>query len=547
MLEELNVAGLGVIDAASLELSPGLNVLTGETGAGKTMVTLALGLVLGARGGADLVGPGQDRLSVEARFGVADPPPEHLEEWAEDGEIILARGIRADGRSSSRAGGHLTSASTLSAVGEGMIEIHGQRQTDRLLAAEAQTAFLDRFAGSEHMHTLEEHREAFQKLRAGRSRLDRLERESRERERERDLLAYQIREIESAALRPGETEELESEESRLAHAERIIDLTGGAQSALADDGAALDRLREVAVALRAVAALDPAAEPAGARAEALAAEAEDLAAELRAYREGVALDPARLDEVRERTQAIRALERKYGDGVDGVLAFLAEAQSRLEALSAEETERDSLQAEVTERTAEVGGLSERVSAARRDAAPRLAAAVTAELLELGMQGAELSIELPALPEPGPSGAETAEFGFSGGPKQPVRPLSKVASGGELSRAMLACRSVLAELDDVPTLVFDEVDSGVGGRAAAAVGRRLAALAGTRQVIVVTHLAQIAAHADRHFVVTKEGGAATVRQLDDADRPAELARMLSGDVTDVSLAHARDLIDAGRPG
>jgi DNA repair protein RecN (Recombination protein N) len=547
MLEELNVAGLGVIDSASLELSRGLNVLTGETGAGKTMVTLALGLVLGARGGADLVGPGRDRLSVEARFSVPDPPPGHLAEWAEDGEVILARAVRADGRGTARAGGHLTSVSTLASVGEGMVEIHGQRQTDRLLASDAQTAFLDRYAGSEHGRTLEEHRDAFLRLRAALSRLERLERESRERERERDLLAYQIREIESAALRPGEPEELESEESRLAHAERIIDLTVGAQSALADDGAAVDRLREAAVALRAVASLDPAAEGAGARAEALSAEAEDLAADLRAYREGVALDPARLDEVRERTQAIRGLERKYGDGVDGVLAFLADARARLEALSAEETERDSLQQEATERAMEVDALSERVTAARREAAPRLAAAVTAELRELGMQGAELSIQLPALPEPGPSGAEVAEFGFSGGPKQPVRPLSKVASGGELSRAMLACRSVLAELDDVPTLVFDEVDAGVGGRAAAAVGRRLAALGATRQVVVVTHLAQIAAHADRHFLVTKEGGAATVRQLDDADRPTELARMLSGDVTDVSLAHARDLMDAGRPG
>jgi DNA repair protein RecN (Recombination protein N) len=188
-----------------------------------------------------------------------------------------------------------------------------------------------------------------------------------------------------------------------------------------------------------------------------------------------------------------------------------------------------------------------VTEARRDAAPRLASAVTAELRELGMQGAEVTIELPALPEPGPGGAEIAEFGFSGGPKQPVRPLAKVASGGELSRAMLACRSVLAGLDDVPTLVFDEVDAGVGGRAAASVGRRLASLAASRQVIVVTHLAQIAAHADRHFLVTKERGAAAVRPLGDADRPAELARMLSGDVTDVSLAHARDLIHAGRPG
>jgi DNA repair protein RecN (Recombination protein N) len=546
MLEELHVTGLGVIGEASLELSPGLNVLTGETGAGKTLVTLALGVVLGGRGGADLVRPGGARLSVEARFSVPQPSSSDLADWAEDGELVLARGIRSDGRGTARAGRHLTSVSTLAAVGAGLVEVHGQRQTDRLLTGDAQTAFLDRFAGAAHLKGLERHRDAFGRLRAARSRLDALEREARERERERDLLAYQIREIEAAALRPGEPEDLAAEESRLAHAERIIELSRGAQAALVEDGSAVDRLREAAVALRAVASLDQPADALGARAEALAAEADDLAGELRAYREAVTLDPRRLDEVRERVQAIRALERKYGDGVEGILAFLAESRVRLDALAGEEGERGALEEQVARLTVEVEGLAGAVTEARRGAAPRLASAVTAELRELGMQGAGVTIGLPALTAPGPGGAEVAEFGFSGGPKQPVRPLSKVASGGELSRAMLACRSVLAELDDVPTLVFDEVDAGVGGRAAASVGRRLASLAATRQVIVVTHLAQIAAHADRHFVVTKEGGAASVQPLGDADRPAELARMLSGDVTDVSLAHARDLIQAGRP-
>jgi DNA repair protein RecN (Recombination protein N) len=373
VLEELHVAGLGVIDEASLELSPGLNVLTGETGAGKTMVTMALGLVLGGRGGADLVRPGSDRLSVEARFSVPDPPPEHLAEWAEDGELFLARGVRADGRGTARAGGHLTSASTLAAVGAGLVEVHGQRQTDRLLATEAQTAFLDRFAGDEHLRTLARYADAFQRMRAARSRLEGLEREARERERERDLLAYQIREIEGAALRPGEPAELEAEESRLAHAERIIDLAGAAQAALGDEGAAADRLREAAVALRAVGALDAAAEDVGARAEALAAEAEDLAAEVRAYRETVALDPGRLDEVRERAQAIRSLERKYGDGVEGILAFLGEAAARLDALTAEEGERGSLEEELARLTAEVDELGGAVSRRRPSpdpAAPR---------------------------------------------------------------------------------------------------------------------------------------------------------------------------------
>ena len=550
MLEELHVTGLGVFDEASLEFASGLNVLTGETGAGKTVLAHALGLVLGARATADLVRPGRDALSVEARFSPPRPLPPELAEWlenAEDGDLVLSRRVRADGKGTARAGGQLTQISSLAGLGARLVEIHGQRQTERLLETAAQTSFLDRYAGLKHLGNLAAYREAYERLTSARARLEALDRQERERERERDLLGYQIREIETAALRPGEVGDLETEEARLASAERILGLAASAGADLSDDGTAGDLLWRASAALRSIAELDPSADALAARAESLAAEADDLAAEVRAYHGATTLDPSRLDIVRERLQAIKTLSRKYGEGIEGILGYLAEAQARLAEIAGVEDERSALRDEVGEAGREAGGLAAAVTTARKKAAPKLAAALTDELRQLGMQGATVAVDLVAAPEPGPNGAEAAAFGFSGGAGQPLRPLAKVASGGELSRTMLACRSVLADLDDVPTLVFDEVDAGVGGRAAGAVARRLATLASARQVVVVTHLAQIAAHADRHFLVTKERGRATVRTLADDERPAELARMLSGEVTDLSLAHAQDLIDSGHPG
>jgi DNA repair protein RecN (Recombination protein N) len=279
----------------------------------------------------------------------------------------------------------------------------------------------------------------------------------------------------------------------------------------------------------------------------LAAESDDVLSEVRRYRESVELDPARLAQLRDRIQALKGLERKYGDGEEGILRYLEEARNTLAGLEGEEGRRAELGAEIAALSEEQTRLATEVSGRRQDAAPRLARLLTDEIQELGMSGARLDVGLRPLGDPGPDGAEVVEFLFSGGPAQPQLALGKVASGGELSRTMLACRSVMADVDDVPTLVFDEVDAGIGGRAAVAVAKRLGALALHRQVLVVTHLAQIAAKADRHFVVAKEAGTATVRPVDEDERVAELARMLSGTVGETSLAHARELIGAGSKG
>jgi len=540
VLHELHIRGLGVIDRLELELHPGLNVLTGETGAGKTMITVGLQLALGRRAAASLVRPGAAAAEVELR---ADAPPVALAEgWAEDGEVICARRVTADGRSSARIGGRLAPLPALARIGEELVELHGQHQGLRLLSAAAQTAFLDRFAGAEHLSRLRAYGEAHERAGALARELEELERGERERERELDLLAYQIREIEAAAPRPGERSELEAEAARLEHVERLTELAGEALRALGEEGSATDALGIAAHALRRAGELDPGAADLAERAEELVEGAVDLLREVRRYAEALALDPARLEEVRTRLALLAELQRKYGADEVEVLAYLERARSRAEELRSSGTRAGAIRRELEAAREEARRLSGLLTEGRRRAAPALARALEAELHELGMAGAMVEVRLVPHPEPTATGAERAELGFAGGPGQPLLPLARVASGGELSRTMLACRSALVDLDDVPTLVFDEVDQGIGGEAALAVGRRLARLAERRQVIVVTHLPQIAAFADRHVLVEKRGGTASARVLDDGERVGELSRMLAGmPGSRGAAAHAEELL------
>jgi DNA repair protein RecN (Recombination protein N) len=545
VLRELHISGLGVIDDLDLDLHPGLNVLTGETGTGKTMVTVGLQLALGRRGGSGLVRAGAQAAKVQARFDA--PPAAVLGGWSEDGEVLLARTVTAEGRSTARIGGQLAPVSALAQLAGELVEVHGQHEGQGLLSTAAQTAFLDRFAGGDHLRAVQDLRDEHETLRSARAALDELEGRERDREREMDLLAYQVREIETAAPRPGETEELKLEESRLAHAERLLERASAAERVLAAEAGASDALRAASVELRSAGEVDPGAERLAERALELAAMASELAVDVREYRERLELDPARLEEVRERIAALAALQRKYGQGEEQVLAFLEQAGRELRSLAGTGEERERLAVEVAERSERVAALAAAVSDGRARAAPALTAALQDELGELGMEGAAIQVGLVPNAELVSSGAERAEFVFSGGPDQAPQPLAKVASGGELSRTMLACRSVLVDLDDVPTLVFDEVDAGIGGRAGVAVGRRLARLASDRQVVVVTHLPQIASFADRHIRVRKRRGAASIEVLDDDARVDELSRMLAGlPGSETAAAHAEELMaEAGR--
>jgi len=549
VLRELHISGLGVIDDLDLPLHPGLNVLTGETGAGKTMITVGLALALGARANASLVRDGADAARVQALFEVdrVSEARAVLDGWVDDGEVLLARTIPAEGKGTARIGGQLATASALATLGPVLVEVHGQGQTQRLLEPAIQTAFLDRYAGDRHLVALAAFRETHDALQTATAAVERLRDAARDRERELDLLAYQVREIEAVSPEPGESERLAGEEARLGHVERLMESGGAAEAALAgDDGGAADALVLAARALEEAGALDPEAGELAARGAALSVEVAELARDVRRYRESLAVDPERLQLLRERIGALKSLQRRYGETDADVLSFMAEASRRLAELAGADERLAELDETVEALTAQRVARAALVTAGRDGAAGRLATALGAELEELGMPGALVEVGLDPLTVPGPAGAERVELRFAGGPDLALHPLAKSASGGELSRTMLACRSVMADLDLVPTLVFDEVDAGIGGRAGLAVGRRLARLALDRQVLVVTHLPQIACFADRHVQVTKRGGTASAQVLDDEARVRELSRMLAGlDRSESAISHAEELLVEAR--
>ncbi|GIU96600.1 MAG: DNA repair protein RecN [Actinomycetota bacterium] len=536
MLRELHVSGLGSIEDADLEPHPGLTVLSGETGAGKTMVVQALSLALGARASADLVRPGADAARVQARFEVAGD----ADGWAEDGEVVLARTVGADGRSSARVGRQLATAAILAELGGRLAEIHGQRDGRRLLDPATQAAFLDRAGGGEHLGRLERHAAVLAELRTALAAREELARSLRDRERELDLLAYQLREIEAVGPRPGETEELEAEVARLEAIERLTDQARQARALLGGDGAAADALAGAASALEAAAAIDPAAGGLAARARAAFAEAAELARDVRGWEDSLQDDPARLAAARERLLALRSLHRRYGPTDAEVLRFADEVRARLRELQGADDRLERLESDLARLREEASGLAAAILERRRALAPELASAVGAALEQLGMPQARVRFRLEA-----PAAAEDlggVELQVRVGTGAPWRALARGPSGGELSRVILACRSVVATLDDVPTLVFDEIDAGIGGRTGLEIGRRLAALARERQVLVVTHLAQVACFADLHVRVRKRAHAATLEPLEGGERVRELARMLAGlERSSSAASHAEELL------
>lgn len=546
MLQDLHISGLGVVDDLELDFHPGFNVLTGETGAGKTMITVGLALALGQRASATLVRSGATEARVEARF---DVPPDGVDGWGDGGELVLGRRVGADGKGSARADGQMVPVATLADLAPWLVEVHGQHQGAKLLSPAAQVTFVDRYVGREHLARLAELAAAVRGLRALEAELEERSRADRDRARERDFLLFQIEEIERAAPRAGELEQLTNDIARLEHAERLIERASEAAGSLGDEGGAGDLVARAAAALAAAAALDASVGDLAERARALAADVAELGRDAASYREGVTVDPGALAEAHARVAQLRALIRKYVDGGDdaALLAFLEGARTDLEGIEGAGARLDELRASIGRAGSDVAALAARITADRAAAAGPLADAIRSELRDLGMPDADVRIDLVPLDAIGATGAERPEIAFSGGANQPMQPLAKVASGGELSRTMLALRTVLIDLDDVPTLVFDEVDAGIGGRAGVAVGRRLARIAAHRQVLVVTHLPQIAAFADRHFRVEKDGGTARVEVLDDAGRVEELSRMLSGlPGSDAAATHAEELLlEAGR--
>ena len=585
MIESLHIEDLGVIEEADLILSPGLTALTGETGAGKTMVLTSLGLLLGQRAESTIVRAGAERALVEGVFTLdgASPASRRAAEAGaelEDDQLIVSRTVPASGRSRAHLGGRAVPSAVLSEVGAHLVSVHGQGDQFRLRSASAQRRALDCLGGREHAALCRRYAEAYRARRTAAEALEEWRAGVRARRAEADRLRAWLAAVEQLDPAPGEDARLAGEAARLERAEDLRRAASAAQAALAGDEEAVvsqapDVLALVAAAERALAPVhdvDPVLSTLARRMRQLAIVSADIAAELGEYLDSLDADPERLARVQDRRAALTRVLREVGDGerledVDALLAFRTRIADRLAELDGPRDASAALTGALAEADERLGRCAAELSAARRALGERLEEAVTGELEGLQMRGARLSVAFEPLAEAGPTGAEAVSLLLTAHPGAPALPLGKGVSGGELSRIMLALEVVLAEAGEHEagprrTLVFDEIDSGVGGRAALEVGRRLARLARSTQVVVVTHLAQVAAWAAAQLVVRKEqapagdgaggggagpgltGGTRTrVVAVEGAEREKELARMLSGhEDSDAALRHAAELLE-----
>jgi DNA repair protein RecN (Recombination protein N) len=559
MLRELRIENLLLIERAELRLGEGLNAITGETGAGKTVLAHSLDLLMGGKAKAQIVRPGASEAWVE---GVFDLPPGLLEEpeMAElaerlpEGvdEVVLGRRVSAGGRTSAFVANRAATAADLKLLGGRLLAFFGQHEHRRLTISSAQLEILDGFAGVEHMALRHDYREAHRECGQLAAELDELREREGSRERDLDLYRYELSEIEAVAPLPEERAEIAARRERLRHAEGLREAAGSAHAGLAgaeeDGGGAVAALAQAEAALQSAAGLDAGLDTISERVAALAVEVGDVASELRDYAEGVEADPAALQAIEERLESIDRLERKHGGSVESVLAHAercsAEIQ-QLEGAGERSAEAEAALAEADARRAELG---KKLSAGREAAAGPLQERVAEELELLSMAGASLEVALePHLDGFGPSGRETVELRVAPNPGIEAAPLRDAASGGELSRVMLAL-SGLGQAGSAGTMVFDEIDAGVGGKTARVVGERLQALGRDRQVLCITHLPQVASLADVHFRLEKDTGIeqaiATVERLEGEGVVEEIRRMLGGDSSDqAATQHARELLAA----
>jgi len=551
MLLELRVENLLLIERAQLRLAPGLNVLTGETGAGKTVLAHALDLLLGGKARSGIVRPGAAEAYVEGVFELPDALRGELGERlpADAEEVVLARRVSAEGRTRAYVNGRSASAGDLRELAEPLIAFYGQHEHRRLTLSSTQLDVLDGFCGPEQAARRARAADAWARVRALEGTLAELRERAGSRERELDLLAFELAEIEEVAPSVEEKRELEAERGRLRHLEALRGAALAAVEAIAPedgDGGASTLLARAGVELDGVAGVDASLDPLVERFRALALEADDLAGELRRYAEGLEAEPGRLDAVETRLAAVERLERKHGGSVEAVLAHAEACRRRRDELLGASEALEGAEASLAEARATLAAASEELRAARAAAGPALAESVRERLADLAMDGASFEVALHER-EPGPTGADTVEFLIAANPGVPAGPLRDIASGGELSRVMLALMGVANE-DGGATLVFDEVDAGIGGVTARAVGEQLRALAAARQVICITHLPQVASMAARHFSIAKDTSTdpavTTVTELASDAVVGELVRMLGADSGDLAARrHAQELLKA----
>ena len=555
MLTELSVENVALIEEATLGLSPGLNVITGETGAGKTLLATALQMLLGGRARSETVRSGASRATVEGTFVLPEETgsrilTEALGDLAEEVEgedgLILRRTLTGEGRSRCYVGGVSVPVRALASLGKRLVSYHSQREQTRLTEPVEQLAILDDFLDFSAAEARHGHEEIWRAVERDRKELREIRTTSEARVREVDFLRYQVAELEAAAYDPQELSDLSRERDRLRNITDLLRATAAASAAISSEEGqgAIDALASATSELEAASGYDESLKGLLGRLGGLSAELEDVLYELRSYVDELEADPNRLETVEDRLAAMRALERKYGD-VEGYLQTSRERLSRLENLDEETAE---LEARLAEGEQRLGIIAAALRSGREAAAERLSGKVQENLGDLNLGKTTFRVELVPT-EPGPSGTERVEFMIQPNPGEPELPVRRYASGGELSRIMLAIRLAQERVEPGATYVFDEVDAGIGGETATAVGAKLRELGSRNQVLTITHLPQIASEAGTHVVVEKEeSGGRTITRIEiieGEERRRELARMLSGRIDEASLAHASELLVGGR--
>lgn len=554
MIQQLCVRDFAVIDSLDLEFGPGLNILTGETGSGKSVIVDAINVALGERAGTDAIRSGCERSVVEAVLDVSLLGPDGLsvlEEAGfapEEGRIIVSRELHRTGKSQCRINGRPATVTLLKDVTDRLVDIHGQHDHQSLLRPERHLDILDEWCGEDALKQRLLVAETHSRLRALQAELRQLENDQRERARTMDLYQFQIEEINGAHLQPGEDDELLADRTRLANAEKLHAAASAAFEAVGDrsqDVCALDKLSEGVEALRDLVSLDPQLGTAVEGLQSALYLVEDSARELRAYRDAVEFNPERLEAVEERLDLLRALKRKYGETIEEIISYGQEIERKLDALMHSEERTEELSAEIERAQSEAMERARRLSELRRIGGDDFASRIVRELESLSMPNAAFEVRQEEK-EIDSTGIDRLEFLISANPGEPVKPLARIASGGEMSRIMLAIKSVIASEERLPTLVFDEIDVGVGGRTAEVIADKLQVLSGNSQVVCITHLPQIASRPADHFQIEKQvsGGRTVVRvrRLSDEDRVEEIARMLGGAApTETAVTHAREML------
>ncbi len=556
MLLELNIANIALIESLRIEFAQGFNVLTGETGSGKSIVVDCMNLVLGGRADRDFVRTGAEKGSVQALFDIAKNSAAkailgEMDIDCEDGMVAVSREISRSGRNICRISGVIVPLNTLRRLTGTLLDIHGQHEHQSLLDPAKHIAFLDAYGDNRHT----ELRAQAAKLHSERvkmeSELKKNMLDAAERERLSDMLGFQIQEIASAKLKKGEEERLIARLRILENSEKIrTNVETAYEATYAGAGrtpSAQELLLRAANAMDKLSQIDERYAELGLRLREMVYSAQDIGYELRDILDHMESDPELIEKVSKRLETIDRLERKYGPNLDDVLNFYASAVERLESIQTGDARIDALKAELAKKDAELGEVCTLLTASRRELAQRLAQAVMQQLRDLGMGRARLEIRIESLPRPTANGLDSVEFLISANPGEPLKPMASVASGGELSRIMLALKAISMEADGVDSMVFDEIDTGVSGRMAQTVGEKMCAIARDHQVLCVTHLPQIAALGDAHFVVEKHTDGTTtetvVRQLDSEGRIHELSRLVGGaEDSTSSLSHAKHMLE-----